>query len=236
MRQSRASGGFTAVELMISLVVLSMIALATLGLTMAIATGWKATDSSQQSQITDRQVRARLINTLHTARYVGLCTADGQSVTSTQAAPAATAGSTAVAVNLATGNTASVGAVCFFWGAETVNTDVIDLCEIVLIEHDIGGKTLKLYQVPATAANAHVTFHPSNMDDSADVTSFKALPNVTSQVIAHDVTSVRFTSYYVNGSQVPRMVEFCIGIGSDAKRTEYGCVVLKSARSSTSGL
>jgi hypothetical protein len=256
--------------MLISIAIMAMIALATAGVSWAVATGWQASDSMQAAQATSRQTSQQLYNMLQTARYVGLAASDGQSVTikTTQSGSGGSgtggSGGGGLLTNLVGGvlsllgggssgsgsggsggttttctitSSPTTGAACLFWGGDDVNPGVIDLCEIVLIEHDLAAKTLNIYQLPASAANASVQFHPTDMDETSDVASFKALPNVKSNVLAHNVASVQFNGYASNGSTVAKMLEFTITFDDGTKKSiEYGNVSLKSSINSTGGL
>jgi hypothetical protein len=66
----------------------------------------------------------------------------------------------------------------------------MQMSEVVLLEFEPGPKTVTLYRVPAKADNASWLCDVGDIDAEADVAAFKKIPNITAQVVLHDVVEL----------------------------------------------
>lgn len=205
-------GGFTFIELSISMVVITMIVGAMVGITWAVATGWHATDDLQSIQTTTRQVSTRLYNQFRSAEIIGLASADGVYVQED-------------------GKIASkpVGGSCMFWRDDRNDDGTIQWRELTLIQRDPATNTLLSYSMPSSAPKAFYSAALGDMQSSKDADDFKSLDGVTSQVIATDVTAASFKTYCVGSFPQPKMVEFFVTFNRNGQvRSEYGTADLRA--------
>ena len=97
-----------------------------------------------------------------------------------------------------------------------------------MVEHDMNAATLRLYQLPQTAAGAMTQFLTSDIDDSGDADKFKAMNGVTTQVIGRDVSTVTFKLLPVSSTRQRQALEFQIKYKSgDQEQLEYGTATVR---------
>jgi hypothetical protein len=226
--------GLTIIELCIGLCVTLLIAAALTGLSLSTAAGWMAGEASQSADRASRQAVLQVTQALRAARYVGLATVDGETV-STVAGPSDTASSTnAVAV----GSVASVtppssvtdpgtpGAALMLW-AEDDGDGFMQVRELALIEHDRVSRTLRLYRGRAGGSGAETVFYDYDIADSGDAAVFKTLPAVESRVLAYGVSRAGFVRR--TASQGRQSVEFIFQCGAPGReRPQYGAASLRA--------
>lgn len=219
-------GGFTLVELLMSLGIIALIGGAVAGISYAVSEGWQAAQSTQATQVSMRQTSVLLYRMLSGAKHVGLATADGQRVGSGTAP-------------------ANPGAALMYWKEDSAGDGKMRLGDLALIEHDPAEQTLKLYEVPATAANATTAYDLPDISDSQDVAAFKSLPNVVTRTIARGVIGARFTLRSASPTPERPLLEFELRFRGKAiqsalasaadqtqnekgpERTDYGTVSLR---------
>src|SRR5947207_1695392 len=144
----KSRGGFTLVELMMGLLVMSIIFAALAGLALAMSNGWSATASQDSLQVARRQTSTQMYYNVRSAKYIGAATADNS--------------------NTSGGSVAGQGAVVIFWKGDKDPGKIMYAYEIAVIEHDIPSSTLRLYQLPQTASGAMTEFKDCDVDDSGD--------------------------------------------------------------------
>jgi prepilin-type N-terminal cleavage/methylation domain-containing protein len=204
-RKSR--GGFTLVELMMGLLVMSIVFAALAGLAVAMSNGWKATETQDSLQVARRQTSTQMYYNVRSARFIGAATADNSNTS---------------------GGSSSQGAVVMFWKGDKDPGTVMYAYQIGVIEHDIPSATLRLYQLPKTAAGAMTEFKGCDVDDSGDVEKFKKMNGVTSQVIGRNVSSASFKALPITSTRQSQMLEFQIRYKSgEQEQLEYGTATVR---------
>src|SRR5947199_1474276 len=138
--------GFTIVELMMGLLVVSIVLAALAGLALAMSNGWQATQTQDNLQIARRQTSTQLYYKLHSAKYIGMAASDNS--------------------NSSGGSVLGKGAALIFWKGETNPGTTMYAYQLAVIEHDMTSGTLKLYQLPQTASGAMTEFKGWDIDDS----------------------------------------------------------------------
>jgi len=159
---------------MIGLCIMTIVMGAMSAFSTALATGWRQGELIQDDSMSATQVTLRLQSLLRDARLFGLLvagrTADGGD-------PAAMLG---------------------FWMRDDDGDNQMKLSEIGLLEHNPTDQTLRFYRVVwpdsySAAQQAGYDHHVSyaNLNGSAYFNTFKALPYVSSAVLARDVVGLR---------------------------------------------
>jgi Tfp pilus assembly protein PilW len=209
---SALARGFTFVEMSLGLVVTSLVAAALTALSLAALSGWRATDGRQATEASAQQSAAQIYRMLRSARYVGLATDDGTAFD-----------------NGTSSSSPGHGACVLFWRADQAATgSSMKLCEVALIEHDTPSQTLRLYQVPATAANANSIYKRADIDETKDADALKGLSTVTYQVLASNVSNATFKSCFVGSASIHQTVEFVLTYASGSQQTvRYGTAALR---------
>ena len=196
--------GFTLVELMMGLLVMSIIFAALAGLSLAMSKGWSATSAQDNLQVARRQTSTQMYYNVRSAKYIGAATADTTS-----------------------GGSGS-GAVVIFWKGDKDPGKVMYAYQIAVIEHDIPTSTLRIYQLPQTASGAMIEFKDCDVDDAGDVDKFKKMTGVTCQVIGRNVSSVSFKMLPVTSTRQSQMLEFQIRYKSgEQEQLEYGTATVR---------
>ena len=204
-RNSR--GGFTLVELMMGLLVMSIIFAALAGLALAMSNGWSATSSQDSLQVARRQTSTQMYYNVRSAKFIGAATADNSNTS---------------------GGSTTQGAVVIFWKGDKDPGTVMYAYQIAVIEHDIATSTLRLWQLPQTASGAMTEFKGCDVDDSSDVDKFKKMNGVTCQVIGRNVSSVSFKMLPVTSTRQSQMLEFQIRYKSgEQEQLEYGTATVR---------
>ena len=217
------------IELTIGLCVTMLIAAALAGLSLSTAAGWVAGESSQSADRAARQTGVQVTHALRTARYVGLATVDGESVT-TIAGPLDTGASTgAVTLGALASSVADPGppgAAVMIW-AEDDGDGFMQVRELALIEHDLAARTLRLYRGRAGQTGSETVFYDYDIADSGDAAAFKSLPAVEARVLAYGVSRAGFARRTAAGGR--QSIEFVFRCG-DAPHEQplYGAATLRA--------
>lgn len=206
---------FTFIEVMISATLITLILGALVAMTHAVSTGWRATERANAMQVTTYQCSTVLYKLLRSANYVGVATADDQTV------------ATATVITASPG----AGAVLVAWTATDADA-LMQACEITLIEHDVSEHRLKLYQMAKDAPYAATRIYKSDITTTAGVGIFKALPGVSCRTIAVGVSHARFRAYYTDDAVNRQTVDYVLQFDRDGQtRCEFGTVCLRGPTS-----
>ena len=198
-RKSR--GGFTLVELMMGLLVMSIVFAALAGLSVAMSNGWKATETQDSLQVARRQTSTQMYYNIRSAKFIGAATAD---------------------------NGGGTGAAVIFWKGDKDPGKTMYAWQIAVIEHDITTSTLRLYQLPQTASGAMIEFKDCDVDDAGDVDKFKKMTGVTCQVIGRNISSVSFKMLPITSTRQSQVLEFQILYKSgEQEQLEYGTATVR---------
>jgi len=208
------TAAFTAVEMMMGLVITSLVMSAVAAFMLSLTQAWKQNDPSQSLEMPAGQVSARMQAMFREAKYVGMVR--GGSVA----------------------GTASPAAAIMLWAADTNGDNLIQFSEIVLVEHNTTTKRLMIYQAslpsPSNDWQASKTFFDALTPDA-----FKVLQYVGSRKMSNNVQGAKF---YVQGatstSQRPVM-EFTVRFSktvNTSTRTydEYGTATMRGRSTPTS--
>ena len=199
---------FTIVELSMGLLVVAIILAALAGVAVAMSSGWKATETQDNLQVARRQTSTQIYHNIRSARYIGMAAADNS--------------------NSSGGTVLGKGAAVIFWKGDTNAGTTMYAYQVAVVEHDMNAATLRLYQLPQTAAGAMTQFLTSDVDDSGDADKFKAMNGVTSQVIGRDVSTVTFKLLPVSSTRQRQALEFQIKYKSgDQEQLEYGTATVR---------
>jgi len=199
---------FTIVELSMGLLVVAIILAALAGVAVAMSSGWKATETQDNLQVARRQTSTQIYHNIRSARYIGMAAADNS--------------------NSSGGTVLGKGAAVIFWKGDTNPGTTMYAYQVAVVEHDMNAATLRLYQLPQTAAGAMTQFLTSDIDDSGDADKFKAMNGVTSQVIGRDVSTVTFKLLPVSSTRQRQALEFQIKYKSgDQEQLEYGTATVR---------
>ena len=205
--RNKSRGGFTLVELMMGLLVMSIIFAALAGLALAMSKGWSATSTQDNLQVARRQTSTQMYYNVRSAKFIGAATADNSNTS---------------------GGSSSQGAAVIFWKGDKDPGSVMYAYQIAVIEHDIPTSTLRLYQLPQSAPGAMTEFKGCDVDDSGDVDKFKKMTGVTCQVIGRNVSSVSFKMLPAGGTRQSQQLEFQIRYKSgDQEQLEYGTATVR---------
>ena len=203
------AAAFTAVEMMMGLVITSLVMGAVAAFTLAMTQAWKQNDPSKTVELAGAQATARLQDMFREAKYSGLVRAGSLAGTTTP--------------------TASI----FLWTADTNGDNLIQFSEITLIEHNSSTKKLMIYKasLPSPSNDYQVT---KTFFDALTPESFKLLQYVSSRAMASNVSGAKF---YVQGasstSQRPVM-EYALRIlKSSATTDEYGTATMRARKTPT---
>lgn len=200
----KSRGGFTLVELMMGLLVMSIVFAALASLLVAMSNGWKATESQDSLQVARRQTSTQMYYNVRSARFIGAATADYSSGGSGQ------------------------GAVVIFWKGDKDPGSTMYAYQIGVIEHDIPSSTLRLYQLPQTASGAMTEFKGCDVDEFSDIEKFKKMSGVTCQVIGRNVISVIFKTLPITTTRQSQVLEFQIRYKSgEQEQLEYGTATVR---------
>src|SRR5580765_4048789 len=74
--RNKSPGGFTLVELMMGLLVMSIVFAALAGLAVAMSNGWRATEAQDSLQVARRQTSTQMYYNIRSAKFIGAATAD----------------------------------------------------------------------------------------------------------------------------------------------------------------
>ncbi|MCC7351870.1 MAG: hypothetical protein IT446_15020 [Phycisphaerales bacterium] len=189
--KSRAFRGLTLPELMIGLCIMAIVMVALGAFASALATGWRQSELIQDDSMSATQVTLRLQSLLRDARLYGLL------------------------VPGRTPDTNDPAAVLGFWMNDGDGDCQMKLSEIGLLEHDPNDKTLKFYRVvwpeSYTAAQQLADDQPvtyANLNDNAYFSTFKAMPFVSSVVLARDVAGLRMAKQGVASPGISYVLTF----------------------------
>jgi hypothetical protein len=189
------------IELMISSTLVVLIFGAVAAITAAVAQTWHATDNMQSVQVTAYQAPLQIYKLVRSSNYVGVATADDPST--------------------------GAGAAIMFW-TDASGDGRIQASEVTVIEHNLSDNTLKLYQLPSTAANASTRFYTSDISTTAAIKSFETTKNVTCQVMARNVTAASFKSFYANSTASRQSVDLQLTFTQDTQtRGEFCTATLR---------
>jgi Tfp pilus assembly protein PilV len=203
--------GFTFIEVMISATLVTLILGAIVAMTRAVAAGWTATEHASSMQVTAYQCSTMLYRLLQSANYVGLATADDQTVLVKDVITASP----------------GAGAVLVFW-TENGTDGRMQACEITLIEHDVNEKKLKLYQMPKGTPFANIREYKSDITTTPGMNVFKALPGMACRTIAVGVSRASFRAYYTDDTVNRQSVDYVLQFERDQQtRCEFGTVCLR---------
>jgi len=201
-------GGFTLVELMMGLLVMSIIFAALAGLSLAMSKGWSATSAQDSLQVARRQTSTQMYYNIRSAKFIGAATADDST----------SSGS----------GSGNQGAVVIFWKGDKDAGAVMYAYQIAVIEHDLATSTLRLWQLPQAASGAMTEFKGCDVDDSGDVEKFKKMNGVICQVIGRNVSTVNFKMLPVTSTRQSQMLEFQIRYKSgEQEQLEYGTATVR---------
>lgn len=174
IKRASASRGLTLPELVIGLCIMAVIMGALGAFSSALATGWRQSEQIQDESRNQSQVSLRLQSLLRNARLFGLL------------------------VPGRTPDSGDAGAELLFWMNDADGDNAMKWSEVGLLEHNTADSTLRFYRIvwPSNYTEAQklandqsVTY--ATLTNSATPTYFKSLPQVSSVVLARDVTGLR---------------------------------------------
>ncbi|MCC6422665.1 MAG: prepilin-type N-terminal cleavage/methylation domain-containing protein [Phycisphaerales bacterium] len=174
-KQLRSSHrGLTLPELMIGLCIMAIVMGALGAFSSALATGWRQSELIQDDSMNASQVTLRLQSMLRNARLYGLL------------------------VPGRTPDDSDPPAMLAFWMSDDDGDSQMKLSEVGLLEHNPSDQTLLFYRVVwpdsySAAQKASFDQHVSyaNLNDNTFAATFKALPYVSSVVLARGVAGFR---------------------------------------------
>lgn len=198
----RCSSGFTLLELLIGSVVMAMTLAALAGLTLAVADAWRAAEQPQSTRVSVSRSSNRFLEMVRSAKYLGWAgpRSDGS------------------------------GSAVLLWEQDDDQVGSMQMCEIALLEFEAGPRTIVLYRVPATAANAGVLCDIGDIDEEADVAAFKKAGNVVPQLVMHDVVALDVWSRGADPAAKARpSLEYALRVASgNDKGWTYETVTLRA--------
>lgn len=206
-----ARRGFTAMELMLGMLVTALVMGAVTAVMTAVSKGWSQSTSTESASNTTVQSHVRMLRTLKQARQIGT-TRTGS-------------------VN---GNT-NPGAAVMLWKGDANLDSRIQFSELAMLEHDTSNDKLIQYEVefPSswTAAQKTAADTPALADDdiyaSNVIETFKALTNVVGSDLAKNVTGVEFRRNDSYGTVRPTL-EYLLRFDRNGTiETEYGTVAVR---------
>jgi Tfp pilus assembly protein PilW len=203
-------GGFTLMELMLGMLITSLVTGAIAALLSAVAQGWNQCGDSQGSCNLIMLTHLRLQRILRAAKQLGYCNAGSIE--------------------------GSSGAAIMIWKADTNLDGLVQFSELGLIEQTPADGKIRYYEVvyPSswTAAQKTTADTPALANDAiydeSSIDTFKALSNVTSTVIARNVTGAEFYRYdglNVTHPTLDYLLNFHIGSTTE---TQYGTVAVRT--------
>jgi type II secretory pathway component PulJ len=212
LRTSSRTRGFTAMELMLGMIITSLVMVAITGLTTAVGRGWTHCNSAQATSNAMVQSHVRLLRILKAARQIG--TTRQGSLTSTAGSPAAV----------------------MLWKGDANRDDKTQFSELAMIEYSSSDKTLLLYEVeyPSNWTSSQKTTADTPALDDDDIydpnviDTFKGMNYVTSAVLVKSVSGVQFRKID-SSSTIRPALEYLLNIERNATttETEYGSVAIR---------
>jgi len=172
--------GLTLPELMVGLCIMAIVMGAMGAFTMALGTGWRQSELIQDQSLSETQVSQRIQALLRDARLYGFL------------------------VPGRTPDTSDPGAALIFWMNDADGDNAMKQSELGLLEHDPDDQTLRFYRVvwPANFTEAQKLSNDqavsyATFNGSSALGYFKALPYVSSVVLARHVTGLRMEKHGV---------------------------------------
>jgi prepilin-type N-terminal cleavage/methylation domain-containing protein len=206
-RRAQSSRGFTVIELSMGMLIMAIILAALAGLALALSSGWKATETNDGLQAARRQTSTQMYSNVRSAKFIGAATED--KLDSSGPGPRA-------------------GAAVMFWKGKNDPGATMYGHQVALIEHDLDTSTLRLYELPLTAAGAMTEFKAADIDDRDDARAFRDLPGITCQVIGRNVHGVSFKLLPAGTNRALQSLEFRIRYKSgEQEQLEYGTVTVR---------
>ncbi len=162
----RARSGFTQAELVIGLAVTVMTLGAVGVFMMSTAQAWRAADQVQSAQLSSVQASNRIQEIARSAKFLGWAGAksDGS------------------------------GSAALLWLNDANGDGRMQIGEMGLLDHNSAAGTLTLYTVPGASGSVNNTASIDDINDASDVTAFKSIPQIKSQVMVRNVPDVTFTA------------------------------------------
>jgi hypothetical protein len=210
IRTSSQRRAFTAMELMLGMLVTSLIMTAIAGLMTAVGHGWKQTTSTEASSNVITQSHTRMQKMLRASRQIGRTregSLDGSS---------------------------AYGAAVMLWAGDTNQDSLIQVSEVALIQHDTDAESIKLYAIewPSAWTTAQKEAADTTLDDD-DIYGatapelFKVINHVEGSDLVKDVVGAVFIRRD-SASTVRPGFEYVLKIERDEQtETEYGSATLR---------
>jgi prepilin-type N-terminal cleavage/methylation domain-containing protein len=173
--------GFTLMELVFGVLILSLIAGAVAGLTRAVAMDWEQSEQTQTVDLRASLIAARLESMLRQAKYIGLVR------------PGSLDGS------------ASKPAAVMLWLNDSDGSGTMTFPELGLLQHDTSSNTLYLYTVKFPSgwsatqiASWNTAVSYATLCGSTAPEDFKGNTSVVSaQALAHNVTGFKVAAHWL---------------------------------------
>jgi prepilin-type N-terminal cleavage/methylation domain-containing protein len=200
-KQIDRSRGFTLIELTMGMLIMVIIIAALGGLSLALSSGWKASETQDNLQVARRQTSTQMYYNVRSAKFIGYAAGDGLS---------------------------KKGAAVLFWKGDKDPGTIMRAYQVALIEHDVDTATLRMYQLPQTASGANTEFKLGDIDEDCDVENFKKLTGISSQVIGRNVADVTFKLLPASSTRQTQCLEFQIKYKSgEQQQLEYGTATVR---------
>jgi hypothetical protein len=214
--------GMTFIELVLGMLVTSMIAAGAASISLAVAKGWRTTETLTSNDLVKLRATWQLQKLLEESKLVGIWRAGSLSASGTPA-------------------------YVMLWKGDDNLDGKIQLAEIALVEHDSTKQKIFLYQAvfptsftPAQKTAANTTLADDCIYADTAASDFKAMTYVTASVLAGKVNDAdtKATVAPVTGMVLRNLdsvdttrptIEFTVAYGaSSGTSVEYGSATLRS--------
>jgi Tfp pilus assembly protein PilW len=203
--------GFTAIELILGMLITTLIMGAMAAFCMAMSTAWKSAEKTQAVTLLGNQVVMRVQNEIRNAKLIGACTAGSSDGSAT-------------------------GAALLLWKQDTNGDGYIQGNEVEMIEHDTTNHTLKLYSI-GQADGAGTWSYSTVFTAATTPANFKL--NRQSTPLASGVYGAVFSTNGTSGTTLNPNFRFALklmvddaqsaGVGGEQKlMVQYGTATIRA--------
>jgi prepilin-type N-terminal cleavage/methylation domain-containing protein len=188
--------GFTLMELLFGMMITSLVAMATAAICLSFAQDFEQADVSQSVDMQASLMTVRLESILRQSKEIGLVRAGSLD-----------------------GSASKAAAVMVWLNNNTAPTGSMQLSEIGLIQHDPTTSKVYLYRAvfPSSMTSQQIalvnlSYSYASICASTAPEDFKALPYVTAEPIAHNVTGLRVDAQNVATWPLKPTVDFAMKV------------------------